>query len=89
MRKKMFWNQRIPRKSDKTQSFQRDFFQGQNYFLLSNNLPVYELLHQYFQRGGISMEEMICPVIHLKNKNALWRKRLIIVLNEQSVVGIF
>ncbi len=48
------------------------FAKDKNYFLYPNNFS--QFMNYYrntFQHGGISMEEMICPVIHLRSKNAL------------------
>lgn len=45
------------------------FAKDRNYFLYPNNYGQYmNYYRNTFQHGGISMEEMICPIIHLRSK---------------------
>ncbi|NOT36915.1 MAG: PglZ domain-containing protein [Saprospiraceae bacterium] len=46
------------------------FAKDKNYFLYPNNFGQYMNYYKNtFQHGGISMEEMICPIIHLTSKS--------------------
>ncbi|MCC6814927.1 MAG: PglZ domain-containing protein [Saprospiraceae bacterium] len=46
------------------------FAKDRNYFLYPNNYGQYMNYYKNtFQHGGISMEEMICPIIHLQTKS--------------------